>query len=148
MGPPIAANDLRYKFPDEQKRGQTEVALPQGNRYRLAATVLGSRLWVSSDFIQLEKIIDTYRVRTSDRSPIASEMGEIRADDKINLVLNLDRVISKGIITTDPKVLSFTKSTLMDFQAYSMARIAISVDRDASVVRFVATLPLREEAPE
>ena len=138
LSPPVTADDLRYN----EALADADSALVASDRYRVAAVQLDSTLWLGPD----ADVLVAFLHRLPPAVPALADRPVYRdarrrgpAAPKLELFLDVERLVALGLLDTDADVQATAKrvlAQLRDHQALSVSLAPI----DASHLRLTARL--------
>jgi len=142
--PPVTDNDITYVPGLEEVDGD---AL-RGDRYRLATVVLDSVLWVTTDVVDAQELINRAEWGQEGEVPDLSENEAFRAaratwsrQDRIQGFLDIDRLTTLGLLSPESEVEEKAKRLLLDLRNHPSVSLAVrSEEKTERILVNVAAL--------
>jgi hypothetical protein len=122
IAPRITENDLRYR--PELKDKDRETLL--NDQFRWASVLLDGGLWVATDAQNLETLLDRAPGESDSlpQSPIFRAATSNRSGKKVQIFLNMDRIITVGLLSPESWIDDIVKRYLLELRNHP----AVSLD--------------------
>ncbi len=128
IAPKIMENDLRYRF----KTGEYDQDILMNDRYRLAFIFTGGDLILATNPKDLKVIIDNFQ---SSKNSLSNDhtfdkgTNKWNKNQEIQAFMNMDRVISIGLLTPESAIEDAIKYYLYDFREHPSISLTLDFER-------------------